>query len=93
MIDLDTERLVPIAKAATHIPGRPHISAIYRWMQRTEDPLETVLVGGRRFTSVEAIHRFIKQSSAPEPAARSISARRQREIAAAEKRLDQAGVR
>jgi len=94
MIDLEAERLVPIKAAAKHIPGRPHLSAIYRWMQRTEKPLETVKVGGKRFTSIEAIHRFVEQSGpADREQPRSISARRAAEIEAAERRLDAAGVR
>lgn len=92
-IDLESERIIPLRDGPKYTPGRPHLSAFYRWMQRPENPLETVLVGGRRFTSVEAIARFIRacnpSGATPDP----IDVRREREIAAAEARLDKAGVR
>ena len=93
-IDIESERLVPIRQAPKHIPGRPHLSAVYRWMQRSNNPLESILVGGRRWTSVEAIHRFIGNSN-PTAATTTIPtpARREREIEAAERRLDAAGVK
>lgn len=94
MIDIESERLVPINKASKHIPGRPHLSAVYRWIGRPNNPLETIKVGGRRFTSVEAIHRFIERGTTGEltPTA-ALSARRLREIEQAEAELDAAGVK
>jgi hypothetical protein len=62
MIDLRSEELVALAEAGRHVPGRPHLSTIFRWAQkgvRGGVRLETVVVGGRRFTSVEAICRFV----------------------------------
>lgn len=93
-IDIDSEELIPLRKACEHIPGRPHISCVYRWMSRKSGPLETVLVGGRRWTSVEAIERFI---AACNPSQRStpavVSKRRKAQIAAAGAELDRAGIR
>lgn len=92
-IDLESERLVALREAPKHIPGRPHLSCIYRWMQREANPLETVLVGGRRFTSIEAIWRFI--AGCNEPAAMTpppMAERRRRQIEAAEAELRKAGI-
>ena len=61
MIDLSTETLVPWQQAAKFIPGDPHISTLHRWRLRgvRGKKLETLLVGGKRFSSREAITRFI----------------------------------
>lgn len=60
-IDIHGESLVPLVEAPAHIPGRPHLSTIHRWIQRGVRglKLDTVVVGTRRFTSHEAIERFI----------------------------------
>ncbi len=58
MINIHQEQLVPINDAPRHAPGRPHISTIWRWINRPEKPLETIKCGGRRYTSCEAIARF-----------------------------------
>jgi hypothetical protein len=92
-IDVQHENLIPINKAPAHIPGRPHISCLYRWMNHKDRPLETIMIGGRRWTSVEAIGRFIAGCNAPGATGPvPTSARREREILAAERRLDAAGV-
>lgn len=94
MIDIASERLIRFCEASKHIPGRPHVSALYRWLKHPVHPIETVLVGGRRWTSVEAIERFVARCSGEAvEAPAATSARRHREIADAEKRLDAAGVR
>ena len=56
-IDYRDEQVIPIAEAPRHIPGRPGIAAIYRWMARGR--LGTFKVGGRRFTTIESIARFV----------------------------------
>src|SRR5262245_5909542 len=60
MIDTQHEQLVTFSQACHVIPGRPHISQIYRWSLRglRGMRLEWVQVGGRRFTSHEALQRF-----------------------------------
>lgn len=90
MIDLDREMVIPIRDAPRHFPGRPNISTIYRWLLQPKHPLESFVVGGRRFTSVEACQRFIERSNQPKALAPTAS--RQREIATAERELDQRGV-
>ncbi len=91
MIDIQTEQLLTLAEAAKRLPTRPHVSTIWRWA--ATGGLETVRLGGRVYTSIEAIERFAehrggrRKPSEPEP-----TPRRQREIADAERRLTQAGL-
>lgn len=58
-IDIANETHLPIKHAPKHIPGRPDISTVYRWMLRRHNPLESFRVGGRTFTTLEAIGRII----------------------------------
>ncbi|AMV16512.1 DUF1580 domain-containing protein [Planctomyces sp. SH-PL14] len=66
MIDLELETLIPIGEAPRHIPGRPHRATVWRWIQGGVRgvTLESVLIGGRRYTSTEAIRRFLLASNA-----------------------------
>ncbi len=66
MIDTHHETLIPIADVPAHIPTRPHIATVWRWIQKgiRGVPLETSLIGGRRFTSEEALQRFFERSNA-----------------------------
>jgi len=61
MIDVTSEQMIPFQKASSHVPGRPHISTLHRWRSRGARGarLESLLIGGRRYTSVEAIQRFL----------------------------------
>jgi hypothetical protein len=60
MIDTETERLVTITEAAKLLPSRPNVATLWRW--RTAGVrgvrLETIMLGGRRMTSREALQRF-----------------------------------
>ena len=94
--DVHGESLIPIQKASGHIPGRPHLATVHRWFMhglRGGIKLETVLVGGRRFTSREAIQRFVDRLSGDRGDAVSARTPRQRERAAdkANQELAQAG--
>jgi hypothetical protein len=71
MIDRDTERLMTLTAAARTIPSRKEGSGVapstlWRWHVRGVRGvrLETLLVGGLRFTSNEAIKRFFERSTA-----------------------------
>jgi hypothetical protein len=68
MIDIVTEHIRLLAKASPDVPGRPHTSTLVRWALRGVKgiKLETVVIGGRRYTSVEAIERFITRLSMPQ---------------------------
>jgi hypothetical protein len=60
MVDITTEKLFQFHHARELIPGRPAIQTLHRWRLRgiRGHKLETILIGGKRFTSIEAIERF-----------------------------------
>ena len=98
-IDTRSETVIPISQAPRHFPGRPNISSIYRWFGRGSRGarLETVVVGGRRYTSIEAIERFIAATTANSPGAdpqptRPTSRQREAAIRRAERELSEAGI-
>ena len=69
MINIRDERLLTLAEATHHIPGRVCMHTVHRWSLSGVAgglKLETVKVGGRRFTSLEAIDRFIAARSQPD---------------------------
>ena len=65
VIDPATETLVTLTRAADHYPAvngrQPHASTVFRHALRGVDGvrLETIRVGGRLVTSIEAVARFI----------------------------------
>jgi hypothetical protein len=65
-IDLEHESLISLAAAAKILPGRPSIPTLWRWRSRGVGGvrLETVVIGGRRYTSHEAIAKFIAGTTA-----------------------------
>ena len=65
--DLSFDGLMPLAEAARTIPGQPHLATVYRWVRHGvgDVRLEAVKVGGRLFTSQEAVDRFIRATSTP----------------------------
>lgn len=62
MID---ESLITLTEAARSLPNKPHVATLYRWMSRGVRGirLRTFLVGGRRYTSREALDEFINAAS------------------------------
>ena len=86
-IDLTAETVVPINQAPKHYPyGRPNLSTVYRHFGRgcRGARLETFVAGGRRYTSIQAIARFIERTTANSPGASLPPSRptsRQREAA------------
>lgn len=66
MIDMKSEKLVPVLDAVNFVPrpgGRPlHISTLYRWINTGVRGvrLESVVLGGGRYTSREAVERFCR---------------------------------
>lgn len=93
-IDISVEQLVPIGKAYQHVPGRPHKSTVWRWVLRgvRGRRLDTVICGGRRFTSVEAIERFCQQLTDPTGPSPTESRDRAIQIASAVAALDADGI-
>lgn len=65
--DLLSEDLQPFAQAIRSLPGRPSLATGYRFLLRggrAGIKLESVLVGGRRFTSTQALARFVHRNTA-----------------------------
>ena len=66
-ISISGETLLSYAEAARSLPGRGvNVSTIWRWVTRGVKGirLETVTIGGRRFTSREALERFTAATTA-----------------------------
>jgi hypothetical protein len=65
MITFDHERTLTLRQAAALLPGNPNRSTIHRWTHHGVRGvrLATILVGGRRFTTRDAIEEFISTLS------------------------------
>ena len=82
-IDFDSERVISLQSAAAFVGV--HRSTVYRWADGSVDGccLETLRVGGRRRTSVEALQRFFERLTAsgaspgPEPSQAATAAERE----------------
>jgi hypothetical protein len=97
MIDHEREELLTLTAATKLLPGRPNVATLWRW--RTAGcrgvKLETVLIGGRRMTSREALARFFAATTAAadgEPIRSETPRQRDSAISRAEKRAEQLGV-
>lgn len=90
MIDLDSETLISFQEATRHAPGKPHISTLHRWRRRGVHGvrLETCLIGGKRYTTREAMNRFFESVTAVSESdhtnKQALPANRQKEIERAE---------
>lgn len=84
-IDVDTETLISFCEARSAFPGGKRLSfaTLHRWrlsgVRGTK--LETCLVGGLRYTSREAIQRFIANQNREESPAPVITAEQRRKRA------------
>lgn len=102
MLNLPSEDSLPIREVPAEIQKttgqRPHLATIWRWVQRgcRGVKLETVLVGGRRFTSRQAIQNFVLETTAAADGNQSAetvpSAVRIRAIKEADRDFDEAGI-
>ncbi len=92
--DILNEQLVPLLDSKKLFPIAPDTSTLWRWCLRgtRRAKLETVLCGGRRFTSREAIQRFIRASSGLPVQTQAPTARRKRELAIAEAKAVKQGI-
>ncbi len=90
------EQLILFAKSGQEFPGRsPAPATLNRWRLRGVRgvKLETLLIGGQRFTSREAIRRFIESQNQPQAAEPSMTAaERQARSAAARAVLQARGI-
>ena len=59
-IDPAIEQMIPVREIGSHVPGNPCLNTVYRWLRRSDNPLEAVKVGGRIFSSREAVSRFLR---------------------------------
>ena len=97
-IDVELETLLTFEDARTAFPGdkRLSLATLHRWRLNGVRgvKLETVLIGGLRYTSREAISRFIAQQNAAEvPAAAITPSQRRKQSEAARVELERIGVR
>ena len=97
MIDIDLETVIPLTEATKHYPGHPHVSTLWRQCTRANRygiTLETIVCGGKRMTSLEAIKRyFAANTAAANGTTVKPSTTKQRDrIANAERELDHFGV-
>ena len=95
MIDPQTEELIPFQQAGRRIPGNPSVCALHRWRLNgvRGAKLDTLLCGGKRFTSAEAISRFIAAQNRDEQPVPAITAKQRRQQAEAASRvLQEAGI-
>ncbi len=69
MIQTESESLIALRDVPAHIEkltgNRPHIASIYRWINTgiASVTLESLLIGGKPFTSKEALNRFWEAST------------------------------
>ncbi len=93
MIDIVTEDLLPINKVPAELPNRPSVSTIWRWHLRgiAGVKLEATKVGGRKYTSREALARFFAATNAPEAGHHHVVVDSRRHEAA-ERELDEEGI-
>jgi len=92
-IDIHSDSLLTISQAAKSLPMRPNVSTVWRWIQRGVRgvTLDSVVVGGRRYTSKEALQSFVERSTAAADGKAMpvrTSRQREREITAAERDFD-----
>ena len=97
MSDMTIEELLTLTQARSAFPGSKRLSlaTLHRWRQQGARGvrLETLLVGGMRYTSREAIARFIAaQNAADRPAPAISPAQRRRQSEAARLELERIGV-
>lgn len=66
MIDVANESLLTVAQAAKAVPYGPNVCTVWRWLDKgcRGVRLESILLGGRRFTSREALERFFAATTA-----------------------------
>ena len=95
MIDLEAEEPIPFETCGQLIPGRPARCTTFRWALKGVRgvKLETFVCGHKRFTTREAISRFILAQNATESPVVAISPmQRRRQAETANRVLQEAGL-
>jgi hypothetical protein len=93
--ELADRRLVPVNQALSAVLGkRPHSATVWRWHRHgvRGHKLPVVRLGGRLMLRLDDLDQFIRAVSGDQPTAPNISARRRREIEAAERECEKAGI-
>lgn len=97
-INVQTERLRSFSEVPSTLASRPNISTIHRWRLRGVRgiKLESIMIGGVRYTSDEALQRFFDRTTAvadgtAQPEARTAT-QRERAVSRAEAELEAAGI-
>lgn len=72
------EKLIAMNEARGLFPKPPHLATLYRWIKSGAHGvrLETVVVGRTRYTTAEAIQRFIAGQNGPPPIVLTASERK-----------------
>ena len=94
-IDVDSEQLIPFTDATRSFPGRSVcIQTLHRWRLHgvRGTKLETCMIGGFRFTSKEAISRFINAQNAGDSKPANLTLLQRAKSAAARRELEAMGV-
>ncbi len=95
-IDVESETVITLSEACRLIPPSGVSPAtMARWIQRgvRGAKLATIVIGGRRFTSREAISGFIAAQNADDSPTPTVSpAQRTRQAKAAQQELARAGI-
>lgn len=94
-INVDSEQLVHFTAAAREFPGRPVcVQTLHRWRLHgvRGTKLETCIIGGMRYTSREAISRFISAMNPPAPVPAISANQRRKQSDAARRELEEFGI-
>ncbi len=96
-VSLLAEQPLTISQAAKTAPGRPSVSTCWRWAMKGVRgvKLESYVRGGRRFTTADALQRFIYRTTAASDGnadGLSPTESRRREIDTAEAACREAGI-
>ena len=87
----ETETLIPFNAAREAFPGgkRLALQTLHRWRLHgvRGTKLETILIGGSRFTSAEAIQRFIAAQNPAESAEPAITGKQRATMAQTANRI------
>lgn len=61
---------IPINRCSDYIPGNPHCATVWRWATKGVRGirLATVIVGGRRMVTPQALEEFLQRLNADQPA-------------------------
>lgn len=62
---IQNETVLSFQAASDAVPGKPHVSTLHRWANEGLGGvrLEAFKLGGRRFTTLEALHRFFEKTN------------------------------